>query len=515
MSPLRRIAPSLLAACALAPAADAPVPPLRVTVAAEPESLDPALARSVSAVFVCRQLFEGLVELDPETLEPLPASASSWEVSDGGRTWRFRLGARRWSDGTPVTSADFARAWRRALDPRLAAPYAYLLFGIRGARAAYEGKGDPAAIEIEAPDPGTLVARLERPDPSFAALLSFPTFFPVPKGAEADAAWTEPGRIVSNGPYRLAARRRQRDLDLAESEGYGGARPAIPAARILVIEDLNTGVMMFRAGEADWVRDLPASQIPALRPLPGFSSAPYLGTYFYRVNVRRKPFDDPRVRRALGRSIDRDLLVKALLPGGEAPARSFVPPGLPPYDPPAGPAFDPEAARKDLADAGFPGGRGFPAFSILFSTSETHRRIAEAISGMWSKHLGVAADLKPMEAKAALEATQKGDYDVARSSWIADVPDPMNFLEIFESGSGNNRTGWASGPYDGLLASARDEADPARRAATLARAEAILLDGGPILPIHVYANQALVSPRIRGLAANPLNHQLLKRLRRE
>ncbi|MEK7271150.1 MAG: peptide ABC transporter substrate-binding protein [Planctomycetota bacterium] len=510
----RTLAAAALAALALAAGSPPPnAPPLRITISAEPESLDPALARSVSAVFVCRQLFEGLLELSPDDLKPGPAAAASFSAEDDGLTLRFALADRRWSDGKPIVATDFVRAWRRVLDPKTAAPYAYLLFGIRGAKALYEGKGDASSIGVEAPDARTLIVRLERPDPSFPALLSFPTFFPVPPAADAGTGWTLPGRIVTNGPYRLAAREPQRSLDLEADPARPGGAPSVARVRILVVEDLNTAALMFKKGESDWARDLPASQIGALKSVPGFRSDPYLGTYFYRLNVRRKPLDDARVRRALALAVDRNALVRALLPGGEAPAASFVPPGMPLYAPPAGLGFDPEAARKILAEAGFPGGKGFRRIEILFNTSENHRRIAEVVRGMWKKHLGIECALSPLEARAALERTQRGDYDIARSSWIADLPDPMNFLEIFETSSGNNRTGWSDAEYDRLLAGARDEPDAARRALALSKAEAVLLERGPIIPVHVYANQALVSPRLRGYATNPLNLQALGRFR--
>jgi oligopeptide transport system substrate-binding protein len=221
--------------------------------------------------------------------------------------------------------------------------------------------------------------------------------------------------------------------------------------------------------------------------------------------VRRKPLDNVWVRRALNAAIDRDAIANDLLKKSREPWGNFTPSGYPGYRHPPGLKFDPEYARQCLVKAGYPGGKGFPKISILFNTSEDHRRIAEAIQAMWKRELAIDIELSNQEWGSYLQATSSLQYDVARRSWIGDYLDPTTFLQCGLTGDGNNRTGWGDPRYDALLHRADREVDPAQRLATLAVAESLLLADGPFLPIYHYSTNELVKPYVHGIYQTALD----------
>ncbi|HPD15855.1 MAG TPA: peptide ABC transporter substrate-binding protein [Planctomycetota bacterium] len=492
-------------------ALDEPLPPpppgrlaarqvLRLNNSAEPATLDPAKMTGLHELNIALALFEGLTTLHPRTLRPVPGVAESWDVSPDGRRYVFRLRPARWSNGEPLTAADFVWSWQRVLDPATQAKYASLLYCLEGARP---GSGPPG---FRALDERTLAVRLEAPIPYFLELLAFATFAPVPRSSvEAhQERWTRPGALVSNGPFILAEWRPFEHILLRRNPHYWDVgRVALEEIDVLAVSDAETALKKCLNNELDWIRELPGEKVAAAARLPGFRYAPQLNTYFFRFNVGRPPLDDRRVRQALNLAVDKESIARYLLRAGQRPARSFVPPILPGYTPAEGPAYDPEQARRLLADAGFPGGRGFPRLALLYNSSGSHQQIAEAIQHMWKAELGIRIALTNQEWGVYQASMQNRDYDIARSSWVADYADPSSFLDCFTTGSGNNRTGWSHAGYDERLALAARETDPARRMAILREAERILVcDEMPILPLYFYVNAYVVHPRVRGVYDN-------------
>jgi oligopeptide transport system substrate-binding protein len=494
-------------------------------------TLDPAGISAQAEGRVANALFEGLTVLHPETLAPLPGVAESWELTSDGLRYTFHLRAARWSNGDELGAEDFAWSWRRLLEPGTAAPYAHLLWCVRGARAYSDPELDAAAraalrpeVGIRAEDARTLTVELARPTPWFLALTGFHPLFPVHRASlehfvrrfpeRWQSEWIRPGHLVSNGPYKLRDRRVNDRLRLVANPEYWDAQSvAFRTIDVLAIEHIGTALNLYLAGEVDWLDRVPTQLVPELRAREDFEPAPYLASYFYRVNVTKPPLDDRRVRRALALAIDRRALCEKVLLKGEQPSWSLTPPGLEGYPRPEmahAPESDHEAAlernlveaRALLAEAGFGPARPFPPLEILFNTSETHRDVAEVIAAGWSSALGIEVKLLNQEWKSYVDSQATLRYDVSRSSWIGDYADPNTFLETFVAGGENNRTGWADARYDALLAAAADERDPARRLALLAEAEARLLEELPILPIHGYVSQNLVNPRLGGFSAN-------------
>jgi ABC-type oligopeptide transport system substrate-binding subunit len=485
---------------------------LRFNNGAEPETIDPALVSGQSDGRLARALFEGLATCDPRTLEPRPGQAARWETSADGLTWTFHLRPGLvWSDDVPLTARDFVWSWLRVLRPATAARNASLLHAIAGAEDFNRGTApDSSRVGLSAPDDTTLVVRLASPVPYLLQLAAYPTWLPVPRHAVErwGERWTRPGHLVSNGAFVLERWRQNDRFELARNPRYrDAARVRLDRVVAYSVDDLSTSSNLYQSGRLDWNTSgyVPSPFVPCLRGKADFRSAPFQAVYFYSMNVTRRPFDDVRVRRALNLAVDRDAIARDLLKGTRAPWGRLTPQGYPGYPAPPALGHDPARAREFLAQAGYPGGQGFPKISILFSTSEDHRRIAEAVQAMWTKELGIPVELRNMEWGSTLQATTTLQYDVARRSWIGDYLDPGTFLEIMRGGDGNNRTGWSDPRYDRLLLAARNESDPAERLSLLGEAESLLLADGPVIPIYHYSTVELVKPYVRGLWSNALD----------
>ncbi len=503
------------------------------TGVAEVTTLDPARMTAVQDGRVAAALWEGLTVLDPADLRPKPGVASRWDVSDDGLTYTFHLRPEaRWSDGRPVTAEDFVYAWRRALDPATGAEYAYMLWPIRGAKAHYEAlaRGDPpdwAAVGFRAEGPHTLVVALAQPTPYFADLAAFSTYLPLrrdvveaPDGSPR-RRWTFPPHLVTNGPYVLRAWHFRSRMRWQKNPHYWDAGSvALERIEVRVYEDPNTALLAYETGAVDL-----ATEVPALAKLPLLEAAragrrrdvrhgSNLATYFYRLNCTAAPLADVRVRRALALAVDRRAIIDRAARGGQLPARTLVPPGMAGYTRPAGLAEDAEAARRLLADAGYPGGAGLPVLELLVNKGGGHVPVAELIQQQWLDRLGVQTRIEQVEWKVFLDRVSALDYEIARAGWFGDYVDPNTFLDMFVTGGGNNRTGWSSAVYDGLIRRAAETTDRVRRMAVLAEAEARLLAEGPIVPLYHYTSLVLVRPDLDGFQTNLLNRIDFARLSR-
>lgn len=498
----------------------------------EVTTLDPARVTGIPEGRVLRALFEGLTVKHPETLEPLPGVAERWEISAEARRYLFHLREdARWSNGDPVTAQDFVLSWKRLLEPETAAEYAYQLWCVLGARQ-FSLEPDPmrreelwSAVGIRAHGERTLEVELEHPTPYFLALTAYFPLYPVHTRslAEARARWPErwqiewvrPENLVANGPFRLIDRRINDRMRLARSETYWDrANVALETIDVYAIESYSTLLNLYLAGELDWIDRVAPLSVSKLAGREDFHPAPYLATYFYRVNVTRPPLDDARVRRALALALDRRAICETIMKGGQLPNFGLVPHGMAGYEKrelahaepegtPAALASDIATARALLAEAGFgPGKRVFPEIEIHLNVSEAHRDVAEVVADLWRRELGIDARLAQQEWKVYLDAQSSLAYDLSRSSWIGDYPDPNTFLDLFVSGGENNKTGWSNPRYDALIEAARRVIAPEERMALLAEAEALLLEELPILPIYTYASQNLVDPRLGGFHAN-------------
>jgi oligopeptide transport system substrate-binding protein len=462
---------------------------------AEPESIDPAAITGQLDGRIAYALFEGLLHFD-RFGHPQPGIAQSWDISSDERTYTFHLRPEaKWSNGDPVTANDFVASWKRALLPATASEYAYIFFPIRNAEAFNDGSiKDFSTVGVKALDSQTLQVELENPTPYFLDLCCFMTYLPVhlPSIEKYGDDWIKPGKLVNNGPFLLKEWKLNYRMRLKKNPTFWDAKNVqLETIDILPIDNAITAYNFYASKVADLILDkglTPPSLIPELKARQDFHAAPFLGDYFIRFNVTRKAFSDPRVRQAFAMVIDRDRIVRKITQAGEHPAYSFTPPGTEGgYKPPRMFAFDPSRARELLAQAGYPGGKGFPTVSYLYDNKKLNEDIAVEIQNMLSQELGVHVELVKQEWKVYLNSTNRLDYDFCRSSWIGDYNDPNSFLEVFVTCSGNNRTGWSNRTYDELLTAAAKEADPQTRLNILAQAEDILLNQGtPICPLYFY-----------------------------
>lgn len=498
---------------------------LRVGNGTEPQGLDPHTVSGVPEHRLTSTLFEGLVDLDCETLRPIPAVAESWSVSEDGTVYTFHLRPNAsWSNGDPVTAQDFTYAWQRILTPALGSEYAYMLHCMKNAKDFNEGRiRDFGQVGVKAIDDHTIEVELEHPTPYFLSMQNHWTWFPVHRATierfgrmdERNTKWTRPGNLVGNGAFVLKRWIPNNVIEVVKNEQYWNAAN-VRLNRILFYptDNLLTEEHSFRTGLLHLTENVPITKVPVYRrDHPDVLQIdPYLGTYFYRINVTRAPFTDVRVRRAFAMAVDREAITRNVVMGGQRPAGTFTVPDTAGYTCDTGIDYDVEQARRLLAEAGYPEGLGLPPVELLYNTSENHKLIAEAIQQMWKRDLNVEVSLVNQDWKVYLASQKNLDYQIARASWIGDYLDPNTFLECFLTGGGHNNTGWSNKAYDDLLAEAARTADQRRRFDLMRRAEGILLGDAPIIPIFYYTRVYLKSPAVKGWHGNLLGYISFKTL---
>lgn len=515
---------SLVTACNPLPKAD-----LTILNGPEPSSLDPLLVTGIEELRAVLPLFEGLTRPDPRDARPIPGLAERWDISPDGRRYTFHLRTNAaWSSGKPILAEDIAYSWRRVLEPTNACQYANLLLPVRGAEDFLLGRSrDPASVGIRVVAPHRFQVELHSPCAYFLELCAFQTLAAVPREAieRHGDRWILAHPLPSSGPYQLEFWRLNDRIRLRRNDRYwDAANTAIQIIDLLSVTAPNTVFNLYHRGDADIVWDkplVPTELIPTLSQRTDHHSFPILGSFFLRINVTRKPFDDPRVRQALALAVDKRRITQRITASGEEPADHLVPTVTANYLRGEGQHHDPDLARQRLADAGFPGGRGFPKFDLLLDSaaggaSRVNERAGIELQEMWERELGVRVELRRMEKKAYFVAQRSLDYDLSRSSWIGDYNDPNTFLDLFMSGNGNNRTGWSNARYDQLLRDAACEPDLPTRAKLLRDAETLLVrDEVPVIPLWFEVGFGLYRPEaLQGIHPNAVDTHPLNAIRR-
>ena len=473
---------------------------------AEPTTFDPALVTNVSDGRICRGLFEGLVALDPKGLLPIPGCAS-WTVSGDGLKYTFTLRENlKWSNGTPLLASDFAYAWHRILAKKVPSSYASLLFCIKNAESFYKSKlSNFNEVGVKVISSTVLQVKLVRPMAYFPELLAYPTFYPVNKHCieTFGSQWTRPENMVSNGAFKLSKWLPRQRVELEASEHYyDNKMVSLSRVRFLPYDNLNTTYLLFVNNQVDWLPSLPMEKVDEIKFNYNYYVTPYLGTYFYRFNCQKPPFNNAKVRAAFSLAIDRTAITGYLLKGGERATSAFCPP-IKTYKPGSTQGYDVKRAQQLLLDAGYDTENPFPKVEISYNTSGNHKKIAESLVGQWQKNLGVEVGLKNSEWKTFLADQKSQKYDLSRSSWIGDYNDPETFYAIMSSTNGNNRTGWKNEAYDQLLEQSKSIRAIEKRNAVFAEMESILNQKEfPILPIYYYVNQGLLQKNISGWYPN-------------
>ncbi len=490
----------------------------RVNLGTEPPSLDWSLATDHVSFNVIANLMVGLTEFD-ENLRPAPVIAKSWDILDGGQRILFHLRDDvAWSDGKKVMARDFEYSWKRLLNPKTASEYAYTLFDIVNAEAYHTGQiSEPEQVGVKALDDRTLEVRLAHPTSYFVSITTFEVTYP----QRADivekfgSKWTEPGNIVTNGPFLLSSWKHENEIKLVANSNFFLGKPAMETVEMFMINENTTALAMYEQGRLDFLdnQSIPIFEKPRLAKLSGFRFVPQLRGYYFGFATDRKPFDDVRIRQAFALAIDRSVFPK-ILHGGERPANSWIPSGMAGYNPKIGLSYNPPEARRLLRVAGYPDGKGFPPVTLAYNTQEDNKLVAEAVQGMWKRSLGILVRLENQEWKVYLTKLRDDPPNIFRLGWGADYPDPDNFMKLFTSLSGNNNTRWKNRRYDQLLDAAAREFNRRKRARLYDEAQKILCETDlPIIPLFTTAESTVLSPSFTGLAYNSMGRLVLRHVR--
>lgn len=486
---------------------------LRIANSKEPESLDPVLMDGVEAQIVGSSLFEGLVVRDPKTAMPVPGSASSWEISEDGKSYTFKIrSTARWSDGVEVKASDFVNSWKRALDPKSKAYYGTYLDGIVGAK---EWRLGNAAIRLglEVVDPKTFRVKLNNPDNAFLDKLTSPVFFPVRLDLISNqSSWARPG-MISNGPFILKSWKLNQSLDLIPNPYYWDyANLKLTKVQFFTVPDAHTALQMYDNNEVDWVSILPLGGVEKLKERPDFTRSPEAGTVYLRFNLTFGPLRIKEVRQAISLSINRSIIAEKFAREGQKAAFRFVSPGIPGYPETRVLEEDVEKARALLAKAGFPRGKGFPPMQLLFISDPQSQSVATALSSMLKQNLGIAISPVNLEKGSYYDRLDGLSFHLARSMWRPQYLDPMNFLDKFTSANTwQNLTGYKSADYDDLISRARIEKNIQEQAKILDKAERLLIaDDAVIVPLYYNVSTNLWRPTFTGFFHNALDIHPLK-----
>jgi oligopeptide transport system substrate-binding protein len=489
---------------------------LLITVGSEPRTLDPQEAQGVTEHHIIMAMIEGLVapSIDDQS-KVVPGMADRWGHNEDYSVWTFHIGEdRKWSDGEPVKAQDFVFSYKRMLTASFGAQYAENLFILKGAEDYYSGKiTDFDQVGVKALDDRTLRIELVGPTPYLLTLVQHDSWLPVCPTAvlrfgsidTRDSKWTRAENYVGNGPFKMKSWYPNDVIEVVRNLLYwDAAKVKLNGINFYSIENLNTQERAFQAGQLHKTDQVPLDKVPYYRRTHPelIRIDPYEGVYFYRINVARKPLDNPKVRLALNLAVDRDAIVKNILREDQKPATGYTPPGMGEYQPLNKITYDPARARQLLAEAGYPNGKGFPKFTIHFNTLESHRAIAEAIQQMWKEELNIDVALENQEWKVYLDTQNNKNYDLSRSAWIGDFMDPVTFLSMWTTGNGNNNTNWGNPKFDAFIEQAARTSDPASRLGILHDAEDLFLSELPVVVVYWYTDTYLLQPSVRNW--NPL-----------
>ncbi|MDI6026574.1 peptide ABC transporter substrate-binding protein [Corticibacterium sp. UT-5YL-CI-8] len=479
----------------------------------DPTTLDHHKTSTVAEGHIMRDLYEGLVVQDNKA-NVVPGVAEKWEISDDGLKYTFHLRAdAKWSNGDPVTAQDFVFAYQRVQDPKVAAPYANMLYPMVNAEAINKGEKKPEELGVKAVDDKTLEISLSSPTPYLLELLTHQISYPLHKASveKLGEEYTKPGNMVTNGAFMLEAFTPNDKIVMKKNPHFhDAANVKIDTVNFIPFEDRANCLRRFEAGEVQSCSDLAYEQLSYMKEKMAdqVHIVPKLGTYYLPVKVKKEKLADPRVRQAISMVIDRDFLANEIWKGAMQPAYSIVPPGISNYDNPIFLDYKDkdildreDAAKKLLEEAGVKEGQ--LSIELRYNTSVNHKNTMTAVADML-KSVGINSTLVEMEGTGYFDyMKQDGDFDMTRAGWIGDYSDPQNFLFLFESQNlGFNYPRWSNADYDAAMKKAGETVDLKERAAILRQAEEIFLKEMPAIPVMYYASGNLVSAKLKGWEDN-------------
>ncbi|MEW4284844.1 peptide ABC transporter substrate-binding protein [Priestia koreensis] len=486
----------------------------------EPTSLDPPIGFDSVSWNALNNLMEGMTRLGKDH-NPEAATAKDWDVSEDGTKYTFHIRDNaKWSNGDPVTAGDFEFAWKRLLDPKTASSAAFLGYFIKGGEEFNTGKGTADNVQVKATDDKTLEVTLTSPQAYFLSVIANPAFFPInQKVAEKNPKWyAEADTFVANGPFKLTEWKHDSNFVMKKNDQYWDAKNVkLDQVNWAEVSDTTTEYQLFQTGELD-TSGVPSDLSDKLFKDGEVKVDDQAGEYFYRFNVNMEPFQNANIRKAFAMAVDQQKIVDYVTKRKQKPATAFVSPG---FNEPSGDdfrktggdlvKFDNKEAKslleKGMKEEGY---SKLPSVTLTYSTSEDHKKIAEAMQDMLKENLGVDVKLANMEWNVFQDEQKKLKFQFSRSSFLADYADPINFLENFQTGHSMNRTGWSNPKYDELIKQAKSEADEEKRFKIMHEAEQILFDDMPILPIHFYNQVYLQNKDVTGIVRHPVGYLELK-----
>ncbi len=487
---------------------------LKLNNGSEPGTLNPGLASGTHESWVLDNAFEGLFRKTTEgTIEN--AVAQEVTVSEDGLNVVVKLKeGLTWSNGDPVTAHDFEYQWKWILDPANAAKYAGMLYIFEGAEAFNAGTGTIEDVKIKATDDYTLEYTLAYPMGYMEDYMTHYTFLPVNSTvAQRNPQWDiDLAEYTTNGAFTVDEWNHNESIILSKNPSYYEAdKIKLDRVELAIIEDQITAWQSYLAGDLDMDIDLPTDVLGQLieKQDPELYKEPELSTYYYMFNTEVKPYNNVKVRQALSMVIDRETIVNQVTKGGQTPAYGITPPGVPDlgeggdYQANLGDLFtyDPTAAKalleEGLAEEGMTLADVNP--TIVYNTSEAHKKIAEAVQNMWRTDLGIEATIENMEFQVLLDRRTAGDFQIARAGWVGDYVDPMTFLDMWTTGNSFNEGNWSNAEYDKLIETAKTSQDDKVRFQAYKDAETILMNEMAIAPIYFYVKSYTVKPYVTGV----------------
>ena len=515
---------------------------ISMSIASEPQTIDPALNSAVDGAIMINHMFEGLMRWEDSGNETAGSDgtcndaklgygqAESYDKvvnEDGTVTYTFHLrDGIKWSDGQDVTAQDFVFSWQRLVTPATAADYSYMIDCVVNANAIINGEMDPSELGVSAPDDKTFVVNITSDLPYFTEICAFPATFPVREDVVSNPEWTySPDTYISNGAYKMTVRETNSQIVMEPNEYYYGVDSLGPQKiTFKLMDDQNAQLNGFNTGELNFIESVPVDETAGLLASGEMKVVDYLGTYYVCYQTQKAPFDDWRVRKAFTLAVDRNYIVTEITQTGQVEAGAYVPAGV--YDAEGvegddfrtvgGDYYDPSAeayeanceeARQLLAEAGYPNGEGFPVVEYLYNTDDNHKAVAEALQNMWQTELGVTVTLTNQEWGTFLQTRKDGDYSIARNGWIADYNDPMTFLDMWLTGGGNNDAQYSNPDYDAKIQEAKATSDVATRMQLMHEAEDILMEQDWVVnPLYFYTQSYMLTDGIEGMYYCPLGY---------
>lgn len=480
---------------------------LRVALPGQPSVLDPNKAYDAIAGFMLMQMSEGLTFHNSQLI-PQAGLAESWKFNEDFTEITYTLRPNlKWSDGVPLVAGDFEYSWKRLLNPDTAAEYAYFMYDVAGAEAYNSGKGALEGVGISAPDDRTIVVKLRRPAPFFPHITTFMVTYPVRRDLveKFGASWTEPGNVAVTGPFVPIRHEHEYRMTLAPNPHWALGTPQVDQLELYMTAEKSTALNLFVTGHMDIVLDMLPLAIPAFRGSKDYFNGPMLQVRYIGLRLDTAPMDDVRVRKALAKSIKREEFPE-VLKGGELPSKTWLPPGMFGHAPDIGLGYAPDEARALLAEAGYPDGKGFPWFLLLFRAGDDWSLLAENLQQQWKRELGIDVEIQVREQKAffgEIDGEKPPPSHLAR--WIADFPDPENFMSLFKANSGNNTLKFASDRYDELVENAVRTDNDVQRMQMYSDAQRILVvEEAAMIPIYTAAQNVLRRPGLTNLEFNAM-----------